>query len=68
MNAFFVGGGGQRQLRVSSSYLPPEELEIGIERLAAFITSESAARAAASATASSAAARPASSAGLSARK
>jgi (S)-3,5-dihydroxyphenylglycine transaminase len=37
MNAFFVGGGGQRQLRISSSYLPPAELETGIERLAAFL-------------------------------
>lgn len=42
MTGFYVGGGGQRQLRVSSSYLPPAELETGIERLVAFITNQAA--------------------------
>jgi (S)-3,5-dihydroxyphenylglycine transaminase len=55
MNAFFVGGGGQRQLRISSSYLPPAELETGIERLAAFITAEAAPATAEAASASAAA-------------
>jgi (S)-3,5-dihydroxyphenylglycine transaminase len=66
MNAFFVGGGGQRQLRVSSSYLPPAELETGIERLAAFIAAE--AGAATPATLPSTSARPAPAAGLSAKR
>jgi (S)-3,5-dihydroxyphenylglycine transaminase len=43
MDAFFVGGGGRNQLRISSSYLPPEQVAIGISRLAAFITAETSA-------------------------
>lgn len=40
MDAFFLGGGGASQLRVSSSYIPPEQVKEGIKRLAAFITAE----------------------------
>ncbi len=40
MDAFFVGDGGRHQLRVSSSYLPPDDVADGIARLAAFITAE----------------------------
>ncbi|MDN3360146.1 PLP-dependent aminotransferase family protein [Actinomadura sp. DC4] len=41
MDAFFVGGGGRHQLRISSSYLARARVEEGIERLAAFIDAES---------------------------
>ncbi|MEV5575424.1 PLP-dependent aminotransferase family protein [Spirillospora sp. NPDC052269] len=42
MDAFFVGGDGRHQLRVSSSYLEPERVAEGIGRLAAFIVAETA--------------------------
>jgi (S)-3,5-dihydroxyphenylglycine transaminase len=41
MSAFYAGGGGQRELRLSSSYLRPAAVAEGIGRLAAFIKSES---------------------------
>lgn len=40
MGAFYVGSGGRHQLRISSSYLPPEQIKEGIARLAAFIVAE----------------------------
>lgn len=40
MDAFYVGCGGRHQLRISSSYLPPERVTEGIARLAAFIAAE----------------------------
>jgi (S)-3,5-dihydroxyphenylglycine transaminase len=40
MDAFFVGDGGRHQLRLSSSYLPSQDVADGIARLAAFITAE----------------------------
>lgn len=40
MDSFFVGGGGLHQLRVSSSYVPPDQLTEGISRLAAFVADE----------------------------
>jgi (S)-3,5-dihydroxyphenylglycine transaminase len=40
MDAFFVGGGGQHQLRISSSYLAPDKVREGVARLAAFIRAE----------------------------
>jgi (S)-3,5-dihydroxyphenylglycine transaminase len=42
MDSFFVGGGGLHQLRVSSSYVPPDQLAEGISRLAAFVADETA--------------------------
>jgi (S)-3,5-dihydroxyphenylglycine transaminase len=42
MDAFFVHGGGRHQLRISSSYLPPEQVAEGISRLSAFVTAEAA--------------------------
>ncbi|MGD0553699.1 MAG: hypothetical protein ABSA93_01835 [Streptosporangiaceae bacterium] len=39
MSGFFVDGGGQDQLRISSSYLEPEKMPEGVARLAAFIRS-----------------------------
>lgn len=42
MDAFFLDGGGVNQLRVSSSYLPPEQVKEGVSRLAGFIIAESA--------------------------
>ncbi len=42
MDAFFVGGDGSRQLRLSSSYLEPELIADGIARLKAFVTAETA--------------------------
>jgi (S)-3,5-dihydroxyphenylglycine transaminase len=41
MSGFFPGGGGQHQLRLSSSYLQPSQIAEGIGRLASFITAES---------------------------
>ena len=35
-----VGGGGRHQLRISSSYLTPDQVAEGVARLAAFITVE----------------------------
>jgi (S)-3,5-dihydroxyphenylglycine transaminase len=43
MAAFFVGGGGQAQLRISSSYLEPDQVTEGISRLAEFIVAEASA-------------------------
>jgi (S)-3,5-dihydroxyphenylglycine transaminase len=40
MEAFFAGGGGRHQLRISSSYLPRDELTEGIARLADFVAAE----------------------------
>ncbi|MFD0579144.1 aminotransferase-like domain-containing protein [Dactylosporangium darangshiense] len=40
MSYFYPGGGGERALRLSTSYLSPEEIEEGIARLARFIESE----------------------------
>jgi (S)-3,5-dihydroxyphenylglycine transaminase len=37
MDAFFLDGGGRHQLRISSSYLPREQVTEGVARLAAFI-------------------------------
>lgn len=42
MDAFYLDGNGARQLRVSSSYLRPARVAEGIERLAAFVTAETA--------------------------
>ena len=44
MDAFYLDGGGRRQLRISSSYLAPEQVAEGMERLAAFIVSEASRR------------------------
>ncbi|HWC83438.1 MAG TPA: PLP-dependent aminotransferase family protein [Pseudonocardiaceae bacterium] len=41
MDAFFLDGTGKHQLRLSSSYLPPERISEGIGQLAAFIEAES---------------------------
>jgi (S)-3,5-dihydroxyphenylglycine transaminase len=40
MSYFYPGGGGERAIRLSTSYLTPEEIEEGIARLARFIESE----------------------------
>jgi (S)-3,5-dihydroxyphenylglycine transaminase len=40
MDAFYLDGGGKRQLRISSSYLAPEQVPDGVARLAGFIASE----------------------------
>ncbi|RAJ46205.1 hydroxyphenylglycine aminotransferase [Kitasatospora sp. SolWspMP-SS2h] len=37
MDGFHPGGGGERQLRLSCSYLTPEEITDGVRRLAAFV-------------------------------
>ncbi|MBL1069003.1 PLP-dependent aminotransferase family protein [Streptomyces sp. 7-21] len=42
MAAFYPEGGGEHQLRVSSSYLTRERLEEGLDRLAAFLSDEAA--------------------------
>jgi (S)-3,5-dihydroxyphenylglycine transaminase len=42
MDAFYLDGGGRHQLRISSSYLPPEQVAEGIGRLAGFIATEAA--------------------------
>ncbi|MEU7876308.1 aminotransferase class I/II-fold pyridoxal phosphate-dependent enzyme [Dactylosporangium sp. NPDC049140] len=42
MSYFYPGGGGDRAIRLSTSYLTPEEIEEGIGRLARFIESEAA--------------------------
>jgi (S)-3,5-dihydroxyphenylglycine transaminase len=47
MDAFYLNGGGRYQLRISSSYLAPEQIADGIDRLAAFIVSEASRRCAA---------------------
>jgi hypothetical protein len=40
MDAFFLDGGGRHQLRISSSYLPADEVPGGVQRLARFIVAE----------------------------
>ncbi|MFI5916399.1 aminotransferase class I/II-fold pyridoxal phosphate-dependent enzyme [Dactylosporangium sp. NPDC051541] len=40
MSYFHPGGGGERAIRLSTSYLTPAEIEEGTERLARFIESE----------------------------
>ncbi|WP_327132141.1 PLP-dependent aminotransferase family protein [Streptomyces sp. NBC_01343] len=40
MEQFYVGGAGDRQIRLSCSYLDPREIEEGVRRLAAFLTKE----------------------------
>src|SRR5262249_38126529 len=40
MSDFYLDGGGQNQLRISSSYLASEEIPEGVNRLAAFIRSK----------------------------
>ncbi|HEX4721923.1 MAG TPA: PLP-dependent aminotransferase family protein [Pseudonocardiaceae bacterium] len=40
MNAFYLDGGGRRQLRLSCSYVEPTQLIEGVRRLAAFIDAE----------------------------
>ncbi|MFE2166019.1 PLP-dependent aminotransferase family protein [Streptomyces sp. NPDC059447] len=40
MEQFYVGGGGDRQIRLSCSYLDLQEIEEGVRRLAAFLTKE----------------------------
>jgi len=40
MRYFYPSGGGDRTMRLSTSYLTPAEIDEGIARLAAFITSE----------------------------
>lgn len=42
MAGFYPEGGGERRLRLSFSYLPPERIAEGVRRLAAFIAEESA--------------------------
>ncbi|MFD0891099.1 aminotransferase class I/II-fold pyridoxal phosphate-dependent enzyme, partial [Streptosporangium algeriense] len=37
MSQFHPGGGGERQLRLSCSYLTAEEIEEGVRRLARFL-------------------------------
>lgn len=46
MSDFYVDGGGTRQLRLSCSAVPPELVDEGIRRLAAFVTAQIAAEAA----------------------
>ncbi|HEX4705607.1 MAG TPA: PLP-dependent aminotransferase family protein [Pseudonocardiaceae bacterium] len=41
MDAFYLDGGGRYQLRLSCSYIEPDRLVEGVERLAAFIVKES---------------------------
>jgi (S)-3,5-dihydroxyphenylglycine transaminase len=40
MSYFYPGGGGERALRLSTSYLTPAEIEEGTDRLARFIEAE----------------------------
>lgn len=40
MEHFYAGGGGDRQIRLSCSYLDPREIDEGVRRLAAFLTKE----------------------------
>lgn len=42
MSSFYLDGGGRYQLRLSCSYVRPEQLEDGVRRLAAFIADEAA--------------------------
>jgi (S)-3,5-dihydroxyphenylglycine transaminase len=41
MHHFFAGGGGTNQLRLSCSHVTPEQIEIGLDRLTAFIRAQS---------------------------
>lgn len=40
MRQFFLDGAGDTQIRLSCSYLDPDEIEEGVRRLAAFLTKE----------------------------
>ncbi|WP_327279929.1 PLP-dependent aminotransferase family protein [Streptomyces sp. NBC_00597] len=40
MEHFYVGGGGEQQIRLSCSYLDPGEIDEGVRRLSAFLTKE----------------------------
>lgn len=40
MHHFFVDGGGINQLRLSCSYVTPEQITVGLDRLVAFIRAE----------------------------
>ncbi|KWV31876.1 aminotransferase-like domain-containing protein [Micromonospora rifamycinica] len=40
MAQFYLGGGGERQLRLSCSYLDPDQIDTGVRRLAAFVKEE----------------------------
>jgi (S)-3,5-dihydroxyphenylglycine transaminase len=40
MSYFYPGGGGDRGIRLSTSYLSAEEIERGVDRLARFIEAE----------------------------
>lgn len=40
MDTFFLAGGGSNKLRISSSYLGPDQLREGIARLAGFLAAE----------------------------
>jgi (S)-3,5-dihydroxyphenylglycine transaminase len=44
MRYFYPSGGGNRTMRLSTSYLTPADIDEGISRLAGFITSETAIR------------------------
>jgi len=37
MSCFYLDGAGQRQIRLSCSYLAPEQIEEGVRRLADLI-------------------------------
>jgi (S)-3,5-dihydroxyphenylglycine transaminase len=43
MSYFYLDGGGQRQLRLSASYLPVDEIDEGVRRLREFVTAQLAA-------------------------
>jgi (S)-3,5-dihydroxyphenylglycine transaminase len=43
MSYFYPAGGGENGIRLSVSYLTPEQIDEGVERLAGFITAEIAA-------------------------
>ncbi|NUR25346.1 MAG: aminotransferase class I/II-fold pyridoxal phosphate-dependent enzyme, partial [Catenulispora sp.] len=40
MAQFYLDGGGDRQLRLSCSYLDPEQIDLGVRRLATFLRKE----------------------------
>jgi (S)-3,5-dihydroxyphenylglycine transaminase len=44
MSYFYPGGGGERAIRLSTSYLTPGEIVTGIDRLAGFVAAESGVR------------------------
>jgi DNA-binding transcriptional MocR family regulator len=43
MSPFYLDGGGRNQLRLSCSYVAPEQLAEGVRRLAAFLTDQASA-------------------------